>query len=347
MESALPALNKQIATSQRELLAVLEASRAKAKAEVRRRMALLSRSGNVRERALGGVLGHYQTLAKELDAWIGDLARRTGEMFWVRAGLDSGKGKGIVEYRRDHAEAVFRMVRPENMSSLAAVQAGKMAGQDVQAVRSSVMSAMRRGAIEGMTRPQIEREVRTNVTALLEEKGLPSFSFVSSNGARWKPGNYFNMLTRTVTSRIARETYVDRLTKEGFDLASIEGGGNPCPVCASWRGVIVSLSGSNEDFPSLNDAEEAGVFHPNCCCSPAYVDETVDAKTIEDQQAAFEDMKDFPPEPDPEDWTNYANTVQSKEAAREYVEPTYKTEAMQPDEDLDEELAAAREEASQ
>lgn len=346
MESALPALNKQIATSQEELLTVLKASRARAQAEVRRRLAQLSRSGNERERALAGVLGRYQFLAKELDAWIGDLAKRTGEMFWVRAGLDSGKGKGISEYRRDRAEAVFRMVRPENMPSLAGVQAGKMAGQDIQAVRSVVMRTMRRGSIEGMTRSQIEREVRTGVTALLEEQGLPSFSFVSSNGAKWTPGNYFNMLTRTTTSRIARETYVDRLTKEGFDLASIEGGGDPCPICASWRGVIVSLSGSNEDFPSLADAEDAGVFHVNCCCSPAYVDETVDKDAIEQQQAAFEEMGDFPPEPKPEDWTDYANTVQSKEAAREYVEPTYKTDAMQPDPDLDEELVAAREEAN-
>lgn len=35
-------------------------------------------------------------------------------------------------------------------------------------------------------------------------------------------------------------------------------------VCEKWRGKIISLSGLTEGFPTLQDAKEDGMFHPNC-----------------------------------------------------------------------------------
>ncbi len=44
----------------------------------------------------------------------------------------------------------------------------------------------------------------------------------------------------------------------------IDGHAGSCPICAAWEGVIVSVSGENRDYPSLDEAESAGCFHPRC-----------------------------------------------------------------------------------
>ena len=37
-----------------------------------------------------------------------------------------------------------------------------------------------------------------------------------------------------------------------------------CPICASWEGVVLSVSGNSSTYPSLDSARASGLFHPNC-----------------------------------------------------------------------------------
>jgi len=175
--------------------------------------------------------------------------------------------------------------------------------------------------------------LRDSVTKMAGGK-LNSWQFIDKSGKKWNNGNYFNMLNRTTVANVSRNAYTDALVDNGHDLATIEGGGDPCPACSAWRGVVVSLSGANSKFPSMADAEAGGVFHPNCVCTPEYVDADVDKKLIDEQAKSPN-----PAVPDKEAWNEYAKGIQSDKKARVGISST--PEALKVDKKLDKKLKAA------
>jgi hypothetical protein len=54
----------------------------------------------------------------------------------------------------------------------------------------------------------------------------------------------------------------------GHDLAIISGNTAGCEACAPWEGVVVSIDGATEGYPTLDEAEGDGLFHPNCGHQP-------------------------------------------------------------------------------
>jgi len=58
---------------------------------------------------------------------------------------------------------------------------------------------------------------------------------------------------------------VNGMLGRGMDLAEITSySGCQCDICLEWEGEIVSLTGKTEGYRTLDDAYNAGVFHPNC-----------------------------------------------------------------------------------
>lgn len=88
--------------------------------------------------------------------------------------------------------------------------------------------------------------------------------FIDRGGHRWTLENYSEMAVLTAIERSTIAGYVDTMEEYGYDLAIIDGHAGACPICEAWEGVIVSVSGNNPDYPSLDEAESAGCFHPRC-----------------------------------------------------------------------------------
>lgn len=88
--------------------------------------------------------------------------------------------------------------------------------------------------------------------------------FVDRGGHHWTLENYSEMAVLTAIERSTISGYVDTMEEYGYDLAVIDGHAGSCPICEAWEGVIVSVSGNNPDYPSLDEAEGAGCFHPRC-----------------------------------------------------------------------------------
>ena len=88
--------------------------------------------------------------------------------------------------------------------------------------------------------------------------------FVDRGGHHWTLENYAEMAVLTAIERSTISGYVDTMEEYGYDLAIIDGHAGACPICEAWEGVIVSVSGNNPDYPSLDEAESAGCFHPRC-----------------------------------------------------------------------------------
>ena len=306
-ESPLPLLRKNLRVNQKALLDILTRSRRRIESYLASVAGgkQFGANGNVRRAAISGVVKRYQTMIRELDEWSKDVVKGTSKSFFDKAKdeVPTGGKLKVTKFNRKYAEKYFQMVHPGNAPSLAAVQTQKMLQNDIQQLRNVVIDAFREGSVSGWSAVERQRAIRDRMTKLVSD-GLPSWQFVSRDGKKWNRGNYFNMLNRTITARVGREAYTDSLIEAGFDLATVQGGGDPCPVCSAWQGVIVSISGANKDYPSRGDAEAAGVFHPNCVCELVYIDETARKKEI--QRQADEPN---PKKPGPEEWTEYARNL--------------------------------------
>lgn len=88
--------------------------------------------------------------------------------------------------------------------------------------------------------------------------------FVDKAGRHWSLPTYTETALLTAIERASVLGYVDTMESYGYDLAVLSSHAGACPVCAAWEGVILSVSGSNDAYPSLDEAEAAGVFHPRC-----------------------------------------------------------------------------------
>ena len=88
--------------------------------------------------------------------------------------------------------------------------------------------------------------------------------FTDRTGRGWDLASYAEMAVRTGAGNAAVLGHTDRLQTAGEDLVIVSGSGRPCPRCAPWQGRILSVSGSSHDYPSLDEARGAGLFHPNC-----------------------------------------------------------------------------------
>jgi len=83
---------------------------------------------------------------------------------------------------------------------------------------------------------------------------------------------YANMVARTSTMEAHLTGLANRLSELGQDVVEVDSHDNPCPTCANWEGVLLSLSGESvgQDVGgetveyTLAEAEADGLFHPNC-----------------------------------------------------------------------------------
>ena len=340
MDHPLPLLKRHLKVNQADMINVLTAAKRRVEGFIRKRALdpRFATSGAFRDDTYKGISGHYAELEKSLSKWGDSVVKNTSKDFFGKAASDIpvGKKAGLMKFSKKYAKGYIELIHPKNGPALAAVRTQKMLQSDILQLRNAVVETFREGALTGMSSLERKKALQARVTKLASG-GVDSWKFISGDGKNWKSGNYFMTLNRTITAKVAKETYVDSMLEAGHDLATIEGGGDPCPICEAWRGVVVSVSGSNPDYPSLADAEAAGVFHPNCVCQIAYIDKVI-GKDVLDKQAKTPN----PEKPDPEEWTKYARETK-KDAPEKPVSVAKKTDALKVDKTLDKELKAQQE----
>lgn len=106
------------------------------------------------------------------------------------------------------------------------------------------------------------REAVQRELAIFADKGITGF--VDAAGNRWEMATYAEMATITAIENAALAGYIETMQEFGFDLAVISSHEGACPLCVAWQGVIVSVSGKDKKYPSLDDARAGGAFHPRC-----------------------------------------------------------------------------------
>jgi hypothetical protein len=233
----------------------------------------------------------WDGLADDLEGFFRDLTLRISPTF-QEAAIERMMRPGrpvastITRYSRERAERVFEMIHPANGDRIAGIFTDKMTEANLNALRNAVIESQRAGSVEGWPTRRVHKEIQERWSTLARGMvpRVETQGFTDISGRNWDNARYLNMLTRTTTARIARESYMQTLLDAGDDLMRIEAVGDTCPVCMAWDGLIVSMSGTNPDFPSYQDAIQAGWGHPNCDCLLTSVDETLDKQEVETQE---------------------------------------------------------------
>ncbi|MDR3331546.1 MAG: phage minor capsid protein, partial [Synergistaceae bacterium] len=149
----------------------------------------------------------------------------------------------------------------------------------------------------------------------MEQKGITGF--VDKAGREWNIARYTEMLARTTVMNAKNESKLNELRLRGHDLVRVSSHGTICEKCKPWEGAVLSMSGESKKYPSVAEAREAGLFHPNCQHSTGlFIDldeEEEDATEIIEPTEAVEN--DLQPEASLE---ISANRTPSAEDIKEY-----------------------------
>lgn len=106
------------------------------------------------------------------------------------------------------------------------------------------------------------RTITASVKAELQERGLAAL--VDRGGREWTLDRYAEMLVRTKAVEARNQGMAYRMLQSGYDLVQVSNHGSDHPSCAFWEGKILSLTGRTPGYPTVAQATEAGLFHPNC-----------------------------------------------------------------------------------
>lgn len=232
-----------------------------------------------RDAFFGRVVNIYRLLSGELDAILKSATGKTANMsrkaFFEARALD-GSTKSlrakVIQFSPERLERYWGMIHPDNAPTLAATS--KMATEEVQGLSNAVVQVFRQGDLEAWTANQRAKKLQEAWDAVAGDANPRRF--VDGAGREWSNARYLQMLVRTTQARVSREALIDTTVENGDDLMRVVTAGDNCPICQTWGGLIVSVTGTNEKFPSYEQALKAGWAHVNCDCSLERVDETID-----------------------------------------------------------------------
>lgn len=125
-------------------------------------------------------------------------------------------------------------------------------------IREASLKAMQQAYLDGMTPKQAAKIFRQE----LKDRGITSF--VDKAGRPWNMKRYTEMVTNTVCQECERAALTNRLMERGDEFVKITDHAEECDLCKPWEGKVLSLTGATEGYQTLNDALDAGLFHPNC-----------------------------------------------------------------------------------
>jgi hypothetical protein len=116
------------------------------------------------------------------------------------------------------------------------------------------------GLVEGQPR-------RTISDAMLKEfrKQMGDEQFIVINGRNYRPDSYAKLVARTRTREATTEGTINTSLRYNVDLVQIDVHSHACEFCQQHSGRVFSISGTDDDFPSLSEIGQPP-YHPNCKC---------------------------------------------------------------------------------
>lgn len=104
--------------------------------------------------------------------------------------------------------------------------------------------------------------VARNLREDLARRGVTGFR--DAKNRDWNMRSYAEMVARTSTMEAHLQGTANRLLEHGHDLVRVSTHARACEKCRPWQGKGLSLTGKTEGYPTMEEAREAGLFHPRC-----------------------------------------------------------------------------------
>ena len=159
-------------------------------------------------------------------------------------------------------KAVFNNMLQDGFQHIAGATRN-MQTEVISELRRMSARVMREATLTGMTRAEVSRHLAAELLYAPDAK-LKEFQFIDAGGRRWKTEKYFKMLGRTLLHNNARECYLAGCAKSGNDIVTISVSGDCCGVCEKYENALLSITGATPGLPTLEEAQNEGLFHPNC-----------------------------------------------------------------------------------
>lgn len=141
--------------------------------------------------------------------------------------------------------------------------------QDLTAITESIKSNSEKIIKELKSSPTAnglkeQKKISSEIAADLQEKGITFFT--DKIGRKTPIEKYVRMRVFTDSVTIQRTSYFVRAIQYGVDLVRIVHLNiHPsCELCSPFEGKILSINGDESGYMTIEQAENYGLFHPNC-----------------------------------------------------------------------------------
>ena len=161
-----------------------------------------------------------------------------------------------VAFGRTNA-AVVRAIAEETAGVLRATSMQILRSVD-DIYRSTIASATGSLSAGVLTR----RQATSKALVAFADQGVTGF--VDRAGRNWGLGSYAEMAVRSASGRAAIEGFVTTVAANEHDLMIVSDVPEECELCRDWEGRVLSISGADPRYPSIDAARGDGLFHPGC-----------------------------------------------------------------------------------
>lgn len=186
----------------------------------------------------------------------------------IPSAVEEAYNAGLQEARRDLNRAEGEFIVASNPRLITSLSAEALS--NVQASLPGILrraddiyrSVIARSALGIVSGTATRRDAAQQALNLFADSGITGF--VDARGREWDMASYAEMALRTVTGRASIDGHTESLEANGHDLVIVSDAPEECEICRPWEGQVLSLSGGSPDYPSLDEAQAEGLFHPNC-----------------------------------------------------------------------------------
>ena len=256
--------------------------------EIRKEIAFMSRQLDVggssadRERIIRQVQFHINRLNRRLDRMMDSQMMTVAKAAHDEALIQTQSEGSVLRFDPAYAKETLKLIQARSGGGMAATFTKAMSQNAVTALRYAVVSAFQEHAATGGSARELANLIRDKWEAVAANER--NFRFIDRAGREWDTARYIQMNVRANTMRIYNHQIVADFAKAyDSDFARISKDGrtsHSCESCQFWAGRIVSISGKARGFPSIQDAEKDGLFHPNCIHTLEPVHELFDEDEI-------------------------------------------------------------------
>ncbi len=172
-----------------------------------------------------------------------------------KLGIDPGKAPAVV-----NREAIKALTDDVALSFAEGMRGIARNAQSVldDALRQQLNFIVADGKLTGESRRVISANIRTR----LKDEGFSSL--VDRRGRSWTFDRYAQMLARTKAVEARNQGLANTMLSAGYDLVQVSNHQSSHKECRVWEGRVLSLTGKTPGYPTLFEASDAGLFHPNC-----------------------------------------------------------------------------------